>query len=1221
MNMCIRTLTIAVLVFVLCAATIMAQSTSGSITGTVVDQQSAAIANATVKVTEEGRTYTLTATTDGEGRFVFPIVSPGTYTLSVEVAGFKKQERKGVTLVLNDKLSLGNLTLEVGSPTETVEVQAEATLIQADSGERSYSIQSTQVQSLGNKGRSYINFATLAPGVVANGAGDGTSSSSSGISVNGVRTNSNNVQIDGVTSVDTGNNAELSKVPLDSIGEFKLVTSSSQAEYGRSSGAQIIAITQSGTQDFHGSGYYYRRHRGLNANTFQNNRTPVLSPVTNTLVATSRPFSDQEDKGYRIGGPIYIPGFFNTDKKKLFFFVNQEWTPRLTPRTNPNRVRLPTALERRGDFSQSLDSNGNLFNTIRDYTTGLPCLSTATGANPGGCFADGGVLGRIPLARLYGPGVKLLNLYPLPNPAITTGNFNLQDQAPNDTNERNDTFRVDYNFTENWRASSRYLRNNEHGNTPYDGLGFILGGNIADFAWKNVLPRSSLATTVYGTLNSSTVVEFTYGYSKNSIDSRPANDKYTRAAANLTDLPLIFPGATQGDFLPQVGYGGRLANTPSYRIGNGPFINSNRTDTFSGSVSKIYGDHVMKFGGTFERGLKNQTNRVQFNGGISFSNDTANPFDTGQGFSNAILGIYQNYIQASTGSTGKYKYNNTEFYAQDNWKFSSRLTLDYGMRFSWFPPTYDASGAASNFDPSKYVISAAPRLYAPGCLGQAVGSFTPTGCNRVGYDPTLPAGTILTGGGVPGSGGNAFNGGLFIGKIIPGTGNLGNGLVVSDKALTKDQGLLFAPRIGFAYDLTGKHNLILRGGFGIFYDRSQGNLVFDYNENAPNTITQRFDFGLLSNLAGATGSSNRSVPGIRAIEQDAKVPSTNSYNIGIQYKLPFDAVLDVAYVGSQGHHLPHTRPINETPFGSAFLAANQDPTRAAAPATNPGASALLPEFYRPYKGYGGINMVEFNENSNYHSLQIGANRRFSQGLVVSMNYTLSRARGISNGDQDTARFDGNTQINYGRLGFDRTHNFNVNWVYETPAFTKNRIIGKITKGWQFSGIYRFQSGEPELVSCGVSGFGTAALTGSTSGGISPRCVLIGDPKDKTNNNEFRLFNIAAFQAPGLNSTGTETNRDALLVNAPAINNFDLSLSKKFYFWEKINVEARLDAFNAFNTTQGAFLNFFGASYTAPGSATLVNNNAANATTNRTGYGAISGFRPNRTVQWMLRFSF
>jgi Carboxypeptidase regulatory-like domain/TonB-dependent Receptor Plug Domain len=1219
----IRMPAICILLLVFCTGAIFAQSTSGTITGTVVDSQQAAIANAAVTVKEEGKAFTLTATSDENGRFVFPIVPPGTYTIVVKANGFKANERKGAVLVLNDKLSLGSIELAVGAVTETVEVSAEATLVQADSGDRSYAIQSTQVQSLGNKGRSYINFATLAPGVVANGAGDGTSTSSNGISVNGVRTNSNNVQIDGVTSVDTGNNAELSKVPLDSIGEFKLVTSSSQAEYGRSSGAQIIAITQSGSQDFRGSAYYYRRHRGLNANTFQNNRSPVFEPGTTNRVASTRPFSDQEDKGYRIGGPIYLPGHFNKDKKSLFFFVNQEWTPRLTPRGNPNRVRVPTALERRGDFSASTTNTGAAMNLIRDPLSALPCLSTATGANPGGCFADGGVLGRIPQNRLYAPGVKLLNLYPLPNTAGI--NFNLEDQLPNDTNERNDTFRVDYNVTENWRVSSRYLRNNEHNNTPYDGLGFILGGNIADFAWKNVLPRASLATTVYGTLNASTIVEFTYGYSKNSIDGRPANNKYTRTAANLTDLPLIFSNATQGDYLPQVGFGGGpLANTPSFRVGNGPFINSNRTDTFVGSLSKITGNHVLKFGGNYERGIKKQTNRVQFNGGISFSFDAANPFETGNGFSNALLGVYQNYIQASTGTEGKYKYNNTEFYAQDNWKITRRLTLDYGMRFSWFPPTYDASGAASNFDPTKYSAANAPLLYAPGCLGQAVGSFVPcTGNNRVAYDPRLPVGTILTGTGtnIPGAGLNSANGGLFIGKIIPGTGSTGNGLYVSDKALTKDQGLLFAPRFGFAYDLTGKHNLILRGGFGIFYDRSQGNLVFDYNENPPTTITQRYDYGLLSNLTNVSATSNRSVPTIRAIEQDAKIPSTNSYNIGIQYKLPFDAVLDIAYVGSQGHHLPHIRPINETPFGSHFLAVNTDPTRGPSPAANPAQNALLPEFFRPYKGYGGINMVEFNENSNYHSLQMGANRRFSQGLVVSANYTLGKARGVSNADDTTARFDGNTKINYGRLGFDRTHVFNLNWVYELPALSKNKVLGFITKGWQFSGIYRYQSGEPELVSCGVNNFGTTALTGSTGGGITPRCVLISNPKAKFNLSEFRLFNLDAFQAPSIGSTGTETNRDALLVNAPPINNFDLSLSKKFYFWEKLNVEARLDAFNAFNHTQGAFLNFFGANYTAPGSATLVTNNAANATSNRTGYGAVNGYRPNRTMQWMLRFSF
>jgi hypothetical protein len=337
--------------------------------------------------------------------------------------------------------------------------------------------------------------------------------------------------------------------------------------------------------------------------------------------------------------------------------------------------------------------------------------------------------------------------------------------------------------------------------------------------------------------------------------------------------------------------------------------------------------------------------------------------------------------------------------------------------------------------------------------------------------------------------------------------------------------------------------------------------------------------------------------------------------------LPYDIVLDAAYVGSMGHHLPHTRPINETPFGSASLAANQDPTRGVSTATQlaEGRNAYIANLYRPYKGFGGINMVEFNENSNYNSLQISATRRFSKGLLLSGNYTLSRANGISTGDQDTARFDGNTKINYGRLGFDRTHNFNFNWVYEIPNRSKNRYLSYLTKGWQVAGVYRFQSGEPELVSCGVSGYNVTNLTGSSGGGISPRCVLIGDPNSKEGLTEFRQFNVSAFKAPSVGSTGTETNRNALLVNAPPINNWDLSISKKVFVRENMRVEARLDAFNALNHTQGAFFNFFGANYAAPGSTTVLN--PATPTSNLTGYGAISGFRPNRTLQWMLRFEF
>lgn len=1217
--MCKRKLPILVLLLMLCVGVNLAQTTSGSITGTVVDPQGASVANAAIKVTEEGKNYTLTATTDSEGRFVFAIIQPGIYTITIEANGFKKQERKGVTLVSNDKLSLGNLSLEVGAPTETVEIQSEATLIQADSGERSFGIQGEQIRNLGVKTRSYINLATLAPGVVANGAGDGNSSDSNGISVNGVRTNSNNVQIDGITSVDTGNNAQLSRIPLDSVGEFKLVTSSSQAEYGRSSGAQIIAVTRSGSQDFHGSFYYYRRHTGLNANTFENNRSTSATPP-------ARPISDQEDIGYTIGGPIYIPRVLE-NKKKLYFFVNQEWTPRITP-NGINRVRVPTALERVGDFSQSTQSssaNGGIFNTIRNYNLAGTCTSANTAANPGACYIDGGVLGKIPQASLYAPGLKLLSLYPLPNHTQLPGeNYNYEEQISNNTKERNDTVRIDYNLNDNWRVYGRMLNNYNINTNPFSGLGFILGGNIGVWGWKNDTPRLSYAGTLNGTLNATTAIEFTYGFSRNSIDGRPATSNYTFAASGLSALPRIFPGATQEDFLPQVGYGGGpLASTPSFRVGNGPFINSNRTDNIAGSLSKVWGSHVSKFGGVFEHGVKKQTNRVQFNGGISFSTDTTNPFDTGQGFANAATGVFQNYIQASAGSTGDYRYNNLEFYAQDNWKVSSRLTLDYGMRFSWLPPTKDVSGAASNFDPSLYNVANAPRLYAPGCLGQAVGSFTSVGCTRVAYDPALAAGTVLTGGGIPPVVvGNSLNGGLFIGKLVPGTGSRSNGLVAAGtNALTKDQGLLFAPRFGFAYDVTGKHDLIVRGGYGIFYDRSQGNLVFDYNENPPVTTTTRYDNGRLQDLGGVGTVASFSPQGLRAIEKDAKIPSVNSYNLGVQYKLPFDTILDIAYVGSQSHHLPHVRPINETPFGSAWLAVNQDPTRAAP--TVLGASALPTDLYRPFKGFGSISYIEFRENAAYNSLQVGANRRFSKGLVLSANYTLGRADGITTADDGQSRIDQKDYINYGRMGYDRTHNFNFNWVYEIPSLTKNRALGLVTNGWQFSGIYRFQSGQPETVQCNINGRNSINITGSSSGTAVGTCIVNGKVTERPIKDDFHLFNVNALIGLPDGATGAflEMTRKSFTAEAPSINNFDLSLSKKFFVWEKFNIETRIDAFNALNHTQGAFSNFFAGSVFDTTTRLPLVSAIANTTTNRTGYGAVNSYRPNRTLQLMLRVSF
>ncbi|MEW6127371.1 MAG: carboxypeptidase regulatory-like domain-containing protein [Acidobacteriota bacterium] len=1201
----LKILSIFTMLCVLCTAPGLAQTTSGSITGTIVDQQQSAIANATVTATEESKGFSLTAITDNEGRFVLPQVPPGTYTLRIEASGFKSQERKAITLIANDRLTLGNLSLEVGAVTETVSVTSEATPIQAESGERSFAIQGEVIRNTGVKTRSYINLATLAPGVVTTGAGDGNTENSTNLSVNGVRTNSNNVQIDGITSVDVGNNSQLSRIPLDSVGEFKLLTSTYQPEYGRSSGAQILAVTRSGSHDFHGSFYYYRRHTGINANSFDNNRNKRPRDIT-----------DQEDPGYTIGGPVYIPGVFNKNRNKLFFFWNQEWNPRTTPNSVRN-VRVPTALERQGDFSQSRDGNGNLFPFIRDWTLGLPCNAS----NTAGCFKDGGVLGKIPQNRLYAPGIKILSLYPLPNyTPVGSENFNYKEQIPNTTKERNDTLRMDYTLNKDWLVYGRLLNNESDGVSPYNFLGFILFGNLGQFGIKQTLPRVSYATTLNGTLNPTTVVEFTYGFSKNTVDGRPNTDAYTRTASGLQDLPLIYPSAVVDDILTQFGFGGRLGNTPSYQAGAAPQSYISRTDDIVGSMSKIWGQHFAKFGSTYHWSTKNQTNRILKNGGISFSDSANNPFDTQQGFSNAITGVYSNYTQASSGTTGRYKYFNLEWYAQDNWKISRRLTLDYGMRFSWLPPARDANLLASNFVPSKYDPAAAPRLYVPVCIN---GARTCSGGSQTSARRAVDPAVLASG--VPLTLANTLLDTLFVGRVVPGSGNIANGLFLAgtggvEEGLTADQGIQFAPRFGFAFDVLGNHNLILRGGFGIFYDRAQGNLIYDYNENPPTTISSVFDFGLLQNITSANAVSTISPPNIKAIELDAKIPSTYSFNFGVQYKLPFDTVLDVSYVGSMGHHLPHYRSINSTPFGSAFLPENQDPTKAANP-TIPGSNALPANLYRPYKGFGDIRYLEFNENSNYHSMQMTATRRFAKGLLLNANYTLSRARGITSGDQDGGvRIDGNDQINYGRLGFDRTHNFNFNWVYEFPNPTRNRFLGLLTNNWQLSGIYRFQSGEPELVTCGITGYGTINLTGSSSDN-APRCVLIGDPKAVANKDDFHLFNIAAFQAPQVGSKGLETNRDDLLINAPPINNWDMSLSKRFFFWESLRIEARLDAFNALNHTQVAFTNFFGASFTAPGSSTLVTGNAANPLTNRTGFGAAFGYRPNRTMQWMLRFEF
>src|SRR5262245_25041424 len=880
------------------ASVSVAQTTSGSIAGSVNDPNNAAIGGATVSLHDEAKAFSLNATTDKEGRFVFPTVPPSTYKLTVEAKGFKKMERTGILLVANDKQSLGDLTLEVGAANETVTVTAEATLVQAESAERSLGIQSEMLEKIGVNGRGFVSLASVAPGIIFNtnnGSGEGIQN----VAANGLRTSANNLTLDGVAIVDTGNNGTMIAVNLAAVAEFKVLTSDYQAEFGRSAGAQISAVTKGGTKNFHGSFYGLRRHDGLAANTWINNRD---STSTNRI---NKPRMDQRYTGYNIGGPVYIPGLFNKEKEKFFFFFAQEHQKRFIPPAAPVRVTVPTELERAGDFSKSVDSAGVPFPYIRDYTTNLPCSA----ADTRGCFQDGGVVGRIPANRLFAPGINILKIYPSPN---TTGQgFNYITEVGSDQNQRQDLYRGDWVINSNWRANGKYLYNKFSPIFPYGS--FVLGTNLPDYPAKFPNNRYSVSGTVTGSLGPTMVLEVTFGQSHNFIDILPNNPKFNRAGLNLKNIPLLFTNAVQIDSPPRFQFGGRIANGPNIGSNNAPFYNFNTTRDWAASLSKIWNSHNMKFGFFWQNSFKPQSSFAANNGDYVFTNDANNPFDTGFGFANAAIGVYNTFTQASDYVIGEYRYNNVEWYAQDNWKVTSRLTLDYGMRFNWIGPQFDEASQTGTFLPDKYVRADAPSLYRPICIGANPCS----GNNRRAVDPRLLVA------GFTASTANTLEG-VYIGRLVPNTGKLTNGVFQAGQGVPqgiyKNRGVHFGPRFGFAYDVRGNHSLVVRGGAGMFYDRVQGNSVFDLVQDPPTTIIPTLFYGRMQDIGA--GQVLLAPPALVAFDAQGQVPTSYAFNLGMQYKLPLDSVLDVSYVGTTTSHLIQRRNLNALAYGAAYQAAN-----------------------------------------------------------------------------------------------------------------------------------------------------------------------------------------------------------------------------------------------------------------------------------------------------------
>jgi hypothetical protein len=1204
----------AALAGVLCLASpaaLHAQTTSASVSGSVRDSQGGALPGATLTLTSRTQGNALTAQSDAEGRFVFPIVRPDTYTLQVKMQGFKTVEQTNVRVNANDRLSTGVVTLEIGGMEENVSVTARVSELQVESGERSFTLENEALKNIANNGRALFNFANLVPGVIPNDRAGVENGQVSSFTVNGQRPNSNNMTIDGVANIDTGDNGgNMATTNIDAVAEFKILTNAYQAEYGRAVGGQLQVVTKSGTQAFHGSGYWYGRRSDWNANSWTNKRAAAPPPVGNGAEIIP-PKAKRNDYGYTLGGPIYIPGVFNEEKKKLFFFWSQEFERRQDPAAE-RQGRVPTALERRGDFSQSVDNNGNPFPYIRDYQTGLPC----TAADTRGCFQDGGVLGRIPQSRLYQPGLNILGIYPTANFSAGSG-INFTSQNPDSSPRREDLLRLDFQATDKWRFTGRYMNTKEERLQAY---GTTWAGNGSDQLPTPVLflhPGKNYLLSTTGILNPSTSLEVSVGRAENSLNYKLQLENLYRSKAGLSGLPLLVPDAVQADYIPYFEFrGGRTSNAGQYQTDRGPFTNENKTTDALANLSKVWGRHSSKFGVYFQHSFKPQSIFAEFNSRIQFQDDANNPFDTGYGYANAATGVFRNYIQASKYAIPEWNYNNLEWYGQDNWKATKKLTLDYGVRFYYLTPQWDKTLQASTFLPDQFSAAQAAKLFRPVCIGASPCS----GSNRRGMDPALInagvtptlANTVqerLIGRLVPGS--NRFNGAFQAGQGINDQLQDGNAFRVS-------------PRFGFTYDLSGHQSTIVRGGFGIFYDRPQGNQVFDMIANAPGVLVSNLQWGRLQDLTAASGDPFPTLS-MSPSGFDFKPPKVTQWNVGVQRKLWRSMIFDLAYVGSKSTDILRQSQINAVPRGAKFLPQNQDPTRA--PSATPGATALPDDLLRPYPGYNNIRLWDYTASGNYHSLQTGLSRRFDKGFMFSAFYVWSKALTTANTDFSAGLPNASEEeikrLDYSYAEYDRPHNFVVNFIYQTPKVASG-ALGVLANEWQISGIYRWTSGRPYPVTVSIPGVGAANILGN-DGNPGVRVHLTCNPGRGWSNDPYRqIQHPECFAPPQPGSDGADSAR-FFLRNAP-INNLDLSLAKKILVGKGIGLEVRLDMFNALNHTQFITVNNgsnMGVSFRSLSDPTITNlvYDANGTLVRNNGLGAIQGVAAPRQLQLVTRLTF
>ncbi|HVI71329.1 MAG TPA: carboxypeptidase regulatory-like domain-containing protein, partial [Pyrinomonadaceae bacterium] len=782
-----------------------AQTITGSISGAITDANGEVIPGATVTLTSEKTGQSRGSMTNSEGRFNFPALQPGTYALKVERQGFQTLEQRGVILSANENLALGDLKLQPGQVSETVSIQSEGAIVERESSDLTARLTADQINLISTKGRDVTSLLRLLPGTSNNddieGAGDGFGTDLPNIS--GQRGRSTVPTIDGLFAGEPSGSNKLSMtINQDAVAEVKVLRNNYGAEFGNNGGAIINIVTKGGGKDYAGSVYYFLRNESLNGSPFFNNKAGLKRPLYRHLYP-----------GGNFGGPMPLPKFGEGGnfwlKDKAFFFFAYEKPHQLTP-NDPRFVTVPTALERAGDFSQSINSNGQQV-FIRDpLNPGTGCSAT----DQSGCFRDpsrGNRINVIPQSRWNASGVALLNYFPLPNTFGGTGGsaFNYVFQSPTDVPKRSMVLRFDVKpsnaDTIYWKYQWWTSDNLGTGTSGWPGNDNNRWGINSHYLYKD----DGWSTNWVRVVSASLVNEFNFGMRHDSEGFIPGDgeiERLQRSALNYT-APQLFPENNRLGTIPRATNWGGVRG-PSNGIANinwldrwGEVGNDYIKPSFADNVTITHGDHSLKFGVYYERLKNGEAPGGQWSGVFNFAgndnNFTNTLGNTGYAYANAIVGNFRNYQESSARPFTNLRLTQVQWYAADQWKMSRRVTMNYGVRFGYHSPFEQIDGQGSNFVPSLFDPSQAVALYEPFCASNANPKPVPCPANlRRARDPITGQTFALVGS-------NAN----LIGAIVPNSGDRNNGLALGIDPNTPPgyrvtNAIDVEPRLGFAWDLT-----------------------------------------------------------------------------------------------------------------------------------------------------------------------------------------------------------------------------------------------------------------------------------------------------------------------------------------------------------------------------------------------------------------------------------